>query len=49
MMHQAPPAREPIRLVGANSAQAEGRSPQEIDEEVAEILLLRFDLRGGRF
>ena len=33
----------------ANSAQAEGLSPQEIEEKVAEILRLCLDSHGGQF
>ena len=39
----------PIRLREANSAQAEGLSPQEIDEKVAEILRQCLDTHGGQF
>jgi len=47
--HQALPVHVPIRLREANSAQAEGLSPQEIDEKVAEILRLCLDTHGGQF
>ena len=47
--HQALPVHVPIRLREANSAQAEGLSPQEIDEKVAEILRLCLDTYSGQF
>ena len=46
---QALPTHVPIRLAGANDAQAEMRKPQEIDEEVAGISRLRLDSHGGQF
>ena len=47
--HQALPVHVPIRLGEANRAQAEGLSPQEIEEKVAEILRLCLDTHGGQF
>ena len=48
-MHQALPVHVPIRLAEGNSAEAEGLSPQQIEEKVAEILRLCLETHGGQF
>ena len=47
--HQALPVHVPSRLLDANSAQAQGMSPEEIDENVAQILRQCLDTNRGQF